>query len=172
MKSKLDLIPDLEDRAHHAHYVLQELAAECQVSPRHMRRYIRAKYRQPAHLWLMKLKLQPAEAGLARGMIPSNRLNAREKLLDQSKRAAAAHVQMEAQTHVAFPQERLRAKSDRFLEREISCKGTAHARASLLSREAVAELKRMPRKIGRALKLPITVLGRERRSSSFSSMSP
>ena len=69
MSSKLDFITDLEDRAQQADYELKELALECRVSPRHMSRYIRARYQEAARIWLKKLKLQSAEADLAKGKL-------------------------------------------------------------------------------------------------------
>jgi AraC-like DNA-binding protein len=67
MPSRLDRITDLEERARQAHFRVDELANGCGVTSRQLRRYVRAKFACPAHVWLRKLQLQPAEPFLAKG---------------------------------------------------------------------------------------------------------
>jgi methylphosphotriester-DNA--protein-cysteine methyltransferase len=58
--SCLDDISDWPERAARAHFRISLLAANCGVSERHLRRFIKLRFGQLPHLWLLGHRLAKA----------------------------------------------------------------------------------------------------------------
>ena len=69
MKSRLDVITDLESRARRVGYRVDALARDCGVDPRHLRRYLREKLKEPPRAWLSKLRLEESPHDLQKGKL-------------------------------------------------------------------------------------------------------
>jgi transcriptional regulator GlxA family with amidase domain len=69
MSSRLDVITDWEDRAKRANYRVSELAAQCGITERQLRRYFLLKFRCSPHAWLSGRRIE-----LVRPLLDSGKL--------------------------------------------------------------------------------------------------
>lgn len=69
MNSRLIPIDDWAQRAARAGFHIRNLAADCEVSERQLRRFIESKFGLAPHIWMMNQRLCEAPAMLRRGLL-------------------------------------------------------------------------------------------------------